>query len=91
MEAARLRVPRPLLVRPPAPLMIPAMLTALPLVSISPVLVRVTRRVEGDAMVPPASSVPPVKIRVLLALVPSPKASVELALKVPPPIVVAPV
>ena len=68
--------------------MIPAMLTALLLVSISPVLVRVTRRVVGEAMVPPACKVPPVKTRVLLAL---PKASVELAFKVAtPPIVVAP-
>ena len=70
--------------------MIPAMLTALLLVSISPVLVRTTARVEGEVMVLEACSVPPVKTRVLLAL-PSPKAVVELAFKVPVPIVVAPV
>ena len=67
----------------------PAILTALLLVSITPVLVMVTRRVEGEVMAPPACSVPPVKISVLLAT-PEPIASVELMFKVPALIVVVP-
>src|SRR5260370_1143032 len=48
--------------------MTPAMLTLLLLVSMRPVLVSVTPRVLGEVIVPPACSVPPVKISVFAAL-----------------------
>ena len=69
--------------------MMPAMPIVWPLLSIIAVFVRVTVRVAGEEIVPPACSVPPVKISVLVAL-PSPSASVALALRVPTLIVVGP-
>ena len=85
----RVRVPAPFLVRPPAPLATPAMLTLLQLVSMTPVLVNVTVRVAPEVMVPAACSVPPVNINVLVAL-PSPIAALAFAFSVPAAIVVAP-
>jgi hypothetical protein len=77
------------LVRPELPPITPAMLTLLPLVSIRPVLVSVTPRVPGEVIVPPACSVPPVKISVFVAL-PLPSAELEFAFSVPAAIVVVP-
>ena len=65
------------------------MLTLLLLVSMRPVLVSVTPRVLGEVIVPPACSVPLVKISVLVAL-PSPSAELEFAFSVPAAIVVEP-
>ena len=65
------------------------MLTLLPLVSMTPVLVNVTVRVAPEVMVPAACRVPPANIKVLVAL-PSPIAALALALSVPAAIVVAP-
>ena len=49
----------------------------------------VTLRVAGEVIVPPACSVPPLKISVLFA-VPLPSAALEFAFSVPAAIVVAP-
>ena len=84
----RVRVPVLFLVRPPAPVMLPAMPTAKLLVSIMPVLVMVTARVDGEVMPPVARRVPPLKMSVLLAL---PSEPVAVALRVPWLIVVEPV
>ena len=89
MVALKVNVPTPPLVRPPVPLITPAILTLLPLVSISAVLVNVTKRALGEVIVPPACSVPPVKINVLVAL-PSPIAAVDGAFNIPALIVVVP-
>ena len=69
--------------------MTPAILTEKLLVLISPVLVRVTVRAAGEVIAAPACNVPPVKIRVLVAL-PLPRAVVEFAFRVPALIVVVP-
>ena len=86
----RVSAPPPFLVRLFAPLITPAIETALPFVSIVPADERVTVRVEGEVIVPPACSVPPLKISVFVAL-PSPSADVEFAFSVPCEIVVLPV
>ena len=57
--------------------------------SINPVLVNVTNRVLSEVIVPAACNVPPVNIKVLVEL-PSPKAAVLLAFKIPAAIVVVP-
>jgi hypothetical protein len=54
-----------------------------------PVLVSVTLRVLGEVIVPPACSVPPVKMSVFVAL-PSPSAALVFAFSVPAAIVVVP-
>ena len=82
-------MPAPFLVRPPVPLMDPPKLTALSFVSITPVLVRVTRRVEGEVIDPAACKVPPEKMSVLVAL-PLPRATLELAFRIPAAMVVVP-
>ena len=83
------KVPAPFLVSPPAPPITPAMLTALALLSMIPVEVSVVPRVPGEVIVPPACKVPPVNIRVLVAL-PSPSAALAFAFRVPAARVVAP-
>ena len=82
-------VPAPLFVNAPEPLITPAIETGLPFVSIVPAEERVTARVDGEVIVPPACNVPPLKISVFVAL-PSPMAALELAFTVPVEIVVAP-
>ena len=82
-------MPAPVLVRPPAPLITPAMFTTSPLVLMSAVFVDVTGRVLGELIAPPVCNVPPAKINVLVAL-PSPIAADVFTFKVPAPIVVAP-
>jgi hypothetical protein len=87
--AVNVKVPVPDFVRAPLLLITPAMLAELPFVFIVPVPVIVTVRVDGEVIVPAASKVPPLKIKVLVAL-PSPKASVSSALRDPAEIVVVP-
>jgi hypothetical protein len=82
-------VPVPVLLSPFAPLITPATETLLPFVSISPVEESVTPRVDGDVIVPPACSVPPLKISVFVAL-PLPMAALAFAFTVPAEIVVEP-
>ena len=84
------RVLAPLLVKPPEPLIAPAMLTALPLVLIVPFPVIVISLSAAEVIAPVACNVPPLKISVFVAL-PSPRALLELALNVPPAMVVVPV
>jgi hypothetical protein len=82
-------VPLPLFVNPLEPLITPAIETALPFVSIVPAAVSETVRVEGEVIVPPACSVPPLKISVFVALS-SPSAALAFAFTVPAEIVVLP-
>ena len=88
--AERVSAPLPFLVREFAPLITPAIETLLPLVSIVPADERVTVRVDGEVIVPPACNVPPLKISVFVAL-PLPSAELELAFNVPAETVVEPV
>jgi hypothetical protein len=85
----RVSVPVPLFVSEPEPLITPAIETPFPFVSIVPVEERVTDRVDGDVIVPPACSVPPENTKLFVAL-PSPIAALEFAFTVPAEIVVAP-